>query len=429
MIKQIFKSRTKFAWCLYDWAHSVWPVIIITFIFPNYFSREIAPDTFTGSILWGHAMTISGILIGVITPFIGVIADTLNNSMFWLRLFTVINILCSFLLWYAYPDPAMIHYTLGVIILGTLAFEISSAFYNALLTTICKPEDVSEISGFAWGLGYIAGIFCLLICLFLLVMPQSPILPTENLANIRAIALIVGAWYLVFSLPLLLTRNLDEPIQAPPIKILLTSAWQKFYRSIQKAKQTSYIFYYLIIRMIYTDGINALFAFAGLYAANTFDMDMNGIIIFGIACNLTCGIGAMLSGKIDKKIGEQKSIIFNLIFITIFSVSILAVDDLNTFWILALFATLFVGPIQASSRSLMAKICPNESRGEFFGLYALSGRVTSFLGPLFITELTLLTGSQRMGMSTIGLFFILGIIGMLWLNIPNHLLVAKTASD
>ena len=139
MIKNIIQSRTKTAWCLYDWAHSVWPVIVITFIFPNYFSREIAPDTFTGSILWGHAMTISGVLIGVMTPMLGVISDTLNNSMLWLRLFTLVNIICSFLLWFAYPDPSSIHYALGIIILGTFAFEVSSAFYNALLTA-AKPN-------------------------------------------------------------------------------------------------------------------------------------------------------------------------------------------------------------------------------------------------------------------------------------------------
>jgi UMF1 family MFS transporter len=204
------------------------------------------------------------------------------------------------------------------------------------------------------------------------------------------------------------------------MKTLLRSSYKKFISSIQKARKTSYIFHYLIIRMIYTDGINALFAFAGLYAANTFDMDMNGIILFGISCNLTCGIGAMISGWVDSKIGEQQSIIFNLSFISIFSFAILTVNSLTTFWIMALLATLFVGPIQASSRALMAKICPDESRGEFFGLYALSGRVTSFLGPLFITEITQFSGSQRMGMSTILLFFVAGIIGMTWLKLPSE---------
>ncbi|UTC24229.1 MFS transporter [Candidatus Comchoanobacter bicostacola] len=438
-ITQLISNPLKRAWCLFDWAHSVWPVVIITFVFPNYFTKEIAADSFTGSILWGHAMTLSGLLIGLITPFLGVISDTLGNSMFWLRLFTIINIICAFALWFAYPDPSYIYYSLTFVILGVVAFEVSSAFYNGQLTQICDSDEISKISGLAWGLGYIAGIFCLAIAFILFIKPDIPAFgfsEANHQSHIRIIGPLVGLWYLVFAIPLMLqsedkfpNKSVINKNEHPPLLTILKSAYRKFIDSIHKAKKTSFIFYYLIIRMIYTDGINTLFAFAGIYAANTFDMDMYGIMIFGIACNLVCGIGAILCGWLDSIIGEQRSITIGLTFITIITAAILSVDTLEAFWVLALLATFFIGPLQASSRSLMAKICPDESRGEFFGLYALSGRITSFLGPLFLTEITLITGSQRSGMSTILIFFIIGLIGMLWLEIPQQLLVATKESD
>lgn len=425
MSNKLLNTPVKRAWCLYDWAHSVWPVIVVTFVFPNYFSRQIAPDTFTGSIMWGHAMTVSGLLIALITPFIGVIADTLNNSMLWLRIFTIINVICAYLLWFAYPEGNMALYLLSTIVIGTVAFEVSSAFYNAMLTQVCESNEVSKLSGLAWGLGYIAGIICLVICFLAFVFPDNPIggfTEANQQANVRIIGPVVAVWYLIFSLPLMQSKGLDQPKKAPPLGELLRSAYKKFMASIRKARETSHVFYYLIIRMIYTDGINALFAFAGLYAANTFDMDMNGIMLFGITCNLACGIGAIASGWVDSKIGEQQSLIINLSLISAFSAAILLVNSLYSFWIMALIATLFIGPIQASSRSLMAKICPEESKGEFFGLYALSGRITSFLGPLVLTELTVVSGSQRVGMASIIIFFLIGLAGLVWLKLPENAL-------
>lgn len=416
----------QFVWCLYDWAHTVWPVLIITFVFPNYFTQNVAATPLEGSVYWGHALTISGILTAILAPITGLIADTLHNTSFWFRTLTIINIICAFLLWYVLPDSSYVLYAISVIIIGSLAFELSTAFYNTYLTDIAEPDDISKISGVAWGVGYFAGIICLVICLMTLVLPKEPLfglLSTQNAANIRAIGPIIGTWYLIFSIPMLCVSSPKKAKSCKSLSKITSMAYQQLIHSVQKSKSTSYIYYYLIVRMIYTDGINTLFAFAGIYAASTYNMGFEDIMYFAIACNLSAGLGCFLGGWSDSNFGEQRTLQFSLTSISILTTALLLVNNIVHFWILALIATLFVGPIQSSSRSLMAKICPEESKGEFFGLYALSGRITSFLGPMLLTYLTQVSQSQAVGMSAIVFFFAIGTIGMFILRIPRHLVL------
>ena len=413
-------------WCLYDWAHTVWPVLIITFVFPNYFVNNVASTPAAGNIEWANTMTISGILIALLAPIIGVISDTLRNSTLWFRVFTLLNIACAFSLWYVKPSSDFIFLAMTLTIVGTVGFEVSSALYNGYLTSVTTPKDLSKISGIGWGLGYFSGILCLTFCLFTLVLPDAPmfgLLTKDEYMHIRAIGPIVGIWYLVFSLPMLLQSEPKGQQTKLSVLQILTMSYQQFIQSIHKSKKQPYIYYFLIYRMLYTDGINTLFIFAGIYAAKTFGMSFNEIIPFAIACNLSAGIGCFLASASDSVFGERFTINISLVFLIILLTCLLLINTIVYFWIYALLATLFVGPLQTSSRSLMAKICPPESKGEFFGLYALSGRITSFLGPLFLSLVTQATGSDKLGMATILLFLLIGLIGMAQLKIPHHLLL------
>ena len=423
-------KRLQAIWCLYDWAHSVWPVIIITFVFPNYFTQQVAESPLQGSIYWGHALTISGILTALIAPLTGVIADTLKNSTLWFRAFTLINILCAYLTWFVMPDSSYVLFSISIIVLGTLMFELSSAFYNSYLTDIAEPKDISRISGIGWGLGYTAGIVCLGLCLTILVLPDKPLfglLSTDQAQNVRATGIIVGTWYLLFAIPLLRVSFTSHNTSNVSFKTVIQMSYKQCISAFEKSKNTPYIYYYLIIRMIYTDGINTLFAFAGIYAASRFNMGFEDIMYFGIACNISAGIGCFISSWSDSIIGEQRTLQISLVCLSAVTSLLLLVDELHIFWVLALTATLFVGPLQSSSRSLMAKICPEESKGEYFGLYALSGRVTSFLGPMLLTYATQAFSSQTIGMATIILFLVIGAIGMIFLRIPQHLIMPTTS--
>ena len=165
---------------------------------------------------------------------------------------------------------------------------------------------------------------------------------------------------------------------------------------------------FLLARMIYTDGLITLFAFGGIYAAGTFGMSLDEVIQFGIALNVTAGLGAAAFAWADDRFGPRPVILVSLVALTILGTGTLLVESKTWFWILGSALGLFVGPAQAASRSLMARLAPPELETEMFGLYALSGKATAFMGPLVLGIATEIFDSQRAGMATILVFFAVG---------------------
>jgi UMF1 family MFS transporter len=162
--------------------------------------------------------------------------------------------------------------------------------------------------------------------------------------------------------------------------------------------------------MIYTDGLNTLFAFGGIYAAGTYKLSFEEVLLFGITMNITAGLGAISLGWLDDYLGSKLTIIISLLFLIIFGIPLLLLHDKYTFWVVALILCIFVGPVQSASRSLMVRLIEtkNNISAEMFGLYALSGRISAFIGPWLLGIMTLSFGSQRVGMATVLIFFLLG---------------------
>ena len=161
--------------------------------------------------------------------------------------------------------------------------------------------------------------------------------------------------------------------------------------------------------MIYTDGLNTLFAFGGIYAAGSFGMELSEIIIFAIVMNVTAGFGAVAFGWVDDLIGPRRTLFIALVGLTVLSFALLIVQTKIGFWIFGLPMGFFVGPAQAASRSLMAKLATPEQITKMFGFYAFSGKATAFLGPALLGMITVAFDSQRAGMASILVFFIVGI--------------------
>lgn len=180
--------------------------------------------------------------------------------------------------------------------------------------------------------------------------------------------------------------------------------------TFMQVRQYGDIVKFLIARMIYTDGLNTLYAFGGIYAAGSFGMELNEIIIFAIGMNVTAGLGAAAFGWVDDAIGPKKTIMIALVGLSVLSAALLVVEGKTLFWAFGLPLGLFVGPAQAASRSMMARLAPPQLTTEMFGLFAFSGKATAFLGPALLGAVTAVFDSQRAGMATILVFFVVGMI-------------------
>ncbi|MDC3024094.1 MFS transporter [Alphaproteobacteria bacterium] len=390
---------------LFDWANSPFSTIIITFVFSSYFTNTIADNKISGTSLWGWTIAISGFLIAILSPYLGHLADVRKSfSKRFLLFSTVVVVVLSFSLWYA-DKNINIFLFLFVILVSNIFFEIGQAFYNSQFINFVGTKRYGEFSGTAWAFGYLGGIFCLIFILIFFLIPEKSIfnLNEKEYENIRVCGPIVGSWFLIFSIPFLINCKAHN----------ITKQNYSFFYFIKKLKlikKDSNKIKFFLSRMLYTDGLITLFSFGGIYATGTFNFSFNDIILFGIAINISAALGAYIFGFIEDIIGIKKVIIASLILLIGICILILIIDKKLYFWILGTMLGLFIGSIQSSSRTALIRLSDKKNINSLFGIYAMSGKITNFLGPLLVATFTAIFESQKAGMATILIFLSLGLI-------------------
>ncbi|HEX9809257.1 MAG TPA: MFS transporter [Alphaproteobacteria bacterium] len=406
--------RARAAWCVFDWANSSFPAVILTFVFAAYFTRAVAADPISGTAAWGTAVTASALAIAAASPVLGAIADRGGARKPWLAAFTALCVAGTAALWWVRPDPSFALLGLVLLAIANFAFELAIVFYNAMLPELAPAHRLGRLSGWGWGLGYAGGLVCLLIVFLGFVQAEPAVfnLDKDAAEHVRVAGPIAAAWYAVFALPLFLWVP-DRPRTRLGAGRAVREGIAQFAATLRGIGSYRPILRFLIGRMIYTDGLNTLFAFGGVYAAGTFAMDVEEVILFGIALNLTAGAGAAAFAWIDDLIGAKRTVVIALVGLTVTGGAILLTESKTVFWALGVVLGIFFGPAQAASRSLMARMAPPQLRTEMFGLYALSGKATAFLGPAILGWVTLAAGSQRWGMATVLVFFVVGLV-ILW---------------
>lgn len=400
-----YNRRIIFSWSMYDFANSSFSTLVITFVYATYFTKFIAPDEISGTSLWSKGVTLSALIVALLSPVLGTIGDRSGFRKHFLFIATSIAIISTSFLYFILPGQT----TLAIIcfVLANSAYEIGIVFYNSFLPNIAMPKLIGRISGNAWAFGYVGGLLVMGIAWIGFVSPEVPWFGFTRTAgeNIRATTLLTAAWFAVFSLPIFLwvkdSRPRDE--QVVPIGVyhqLLSTFYElKKYREIIK---------FLAARLFYNDGLVTIFAFGGIYAQGTFGFNFNEILIFGIVLHITACLGAFAFGFLDDLLGGKKTIQITLLGLILASLLAVFSPGKRTFWISGILVGIFTGPVQSASRSLMSRFIPFNKETEFFGLFAFSGKATTFLGPLFLGILTENFQSQRIGMGIVIFFFVIG---------------------
>jgi len=417
------------AYCLYDFANSAFTTIIITFVFATYFASGIAADPTTGSAQWSLAMAVAGVFIALLSPILGAIGDQTGRRKPWLIAVSLICVSATSMLWFAEPTPDDVPWALTFAVIATIGFEIGMIFYNALLPSIASPAALGRISGWAWGVGYAGGLLSLVVALFLLVQadPAPFGLDKGSAEHVRATALLVAVWFAVFALPLFLFVKEPES-SGIPAALAVRQGLKQLATSLRNVRNHRNIVRYLIAGMIYSDAVSTIFALGGVYAGVTFGMKTEEIIILGISLNVTAGLGAFAFGWIDDRVGSKPTIMISLAALIVTASIVMMAQSKPVFWVGALVMSTFFGPVQAASRTLMARLAPPTMRGEMFGLFALSGKITAFVGPALVGWVTLATGSYRLGMATTILLLIIGLVLMRRVEEPRAISGGSGAS-
>ena len=404
------RFNVRLSWSFYDWANSAWSAIIITFIFSRYFVDVIAPDKDLGTLYWTWTIGISSLVAALLSPIFGSISDQSQRSKLWLILSTLIYSSIAFSFWFAVPNSMDLVLIIILLFVGNISYEISQIFYNGQLKLITTKNNYARLSGFAWGLGYAGTVIIFIIYYGIFLLPEETIFALDKTTyeNIRISFPITGLWILLFSLPLFISFKDPYP-KMLTTKFNLKESFNQIITTFKDLQKYKNLIWFLVARLFYMDGINAIFAVAAIYATLVFGMTTTDIIMLGIGTNIAAGVGSWIFSFIENKFGSKNIIVFSLICIFIISFIILLIDQKNMFIILAICLSSFFGPIQSASRVYYAKTIPDEKKYEFFGFYSFSGKVTSFIGPVLFGTISYLFSSPKLGMASLLVLFAVGL--------------------
>jgi len=407
---EVRSRRAVWSWALFDFANSPFTTLVVTFVYATYFTDVIVADNTHGTVLWSRGVTVTALVVALLSPILGALADRGGYRKLFVIVFSVICVLGTGALYFI--EPGEVFRALVFVVIANIAFEFAVVFYNAFLPDIAKPDQVGRVSGIAWGLGFIGGLLALAVALVTLIFPDEPWFgfSSDGGENIRATNLLVAVWFVVFSLPFVFWVKEDKSRVSRDGKILRESLKQlrTTFSHIRRYRQ---IVRFLVARLIYNDALVTIFAFGGIYAVAAFGFTMERVITFGIVINLAAGIGAVALGFLDDYSGAKRTIsvsLIGLIFATALAMLSMWLGREELFWVAGILIGIFSGPNQASSRSLMARFVPHELENEFFGFFALSGKLTAFLGPWLLGVLTDVSGSLIVGISVVLVLFVIG---------------------
>ncbi len=426
------KKMPSIAYILYDWAISPLPTLHTTFIFSIFFVQAVAPNEILGNVWWSWMIAACSITIAVGSPLSGADADRRGTRKRWLLVMTIISAVATSCLWFVVPSSELTEQSQNWMIVITLVLSYLAiitndgvyTFYNALLPSVAEKKWMGRVSGWAFGVGYISGLVALF-CALPIVAPSmfglsEPLfgISTDNATNIRITMPFVSIWLLVFSIPLFL--YVAEPEKANEPSFLET-----FKSGLQAVIQIPGLLRFLIARMFYADALVVVFAMGGIYAGTVFGFSISGpvaqnLIFFGIVLNLTSGIGAILGGYSDDFFGSYLTLKVALIGLALSSLMAILTSSLLIFWIAGCFLGIFIGPVQSCTRVLVANAVPiPELRSRIFGLFMLSGKATSFIGPLLYGVFVTIFETSRAGMAVALVLLIIGFL-LLAKNPPGN---------
>ena len=400
----MFLSKTKqnkqiISWSLYDFANQPYTTLIITFIYSAFFVNYIAPNEIEGTFLWANAISITAIIVAFLSPLLGAFADETGYRKFFLVFFTLLCSLFTALLYF--PEKGDLSLAIAFVIISNIAFEMGCVFCNSYLKELSNDKNIGRVSGNAWGLGFLGGLSALFI--------SFALFDVNNPQEVKQICVFVAIWFVLFSLPTFIF--LKDSKRTKVTKKDISSSFTSIYTTFKEIRNYKKVVNFLIARLFYNDGLITIFALGGVYAVGSLNFTMNEVLILGIILNVFAALGSFVFGSYEDKIGTRNVINLSLVILIISTILAFVAPWTNypkeVFWIAGVLLGSMIGPNQSCSRSYMSQIIPANKKNEFFGFYALTGKATSFLGPLLFGLITKFY-SQQMALLSVIVFFIIG---------------------
>ncbi|MBS3749878.1 MAG: MFS transporter [Anaerolineales bacterium] len=370
--KTNLKKRDRWLWYLYDVGNSAYAAVVILAIYAAYFKEHVVGGV-EGSRLWGISVGIAMLVVAIIAPVLGVIADFAGSKKRFLLFFTILSCGSTASLFFVQEGDILLGMVL--FILAEIGYRGGQVFYNSLLPEIADREDFGRVSGYGWAIGLLGGIVCLLLVLGL-------VMSFEGTWMVRFSLVITALYFAIFATPLFLW--LREKAEHKPLQKgenYLTVAVDRLKKTFNSVRDHGEFIKYIIAFLIYNDGILMMINFAAIFGVVMFGLAQQQIILFMILIQFTSVIGAFFSGWLTDFISAKKTLVIFLILMLGTAVGLFFTETVRNFYIMGGLAGLALSSVQAVSRAMVGKLSPAGRSAEFYGFFAVAGRTSSFIGP------------------------------------------------
>ena len=422
------RNREHLAWYLYDFGNSAYAAVILLAVYSAYFKGTVVGGA-DGSRYWGISVGVAMLAVAIISPVLGAIADFSASKKRFLLIFSIITWVFTALLFFVQKGD--IYMGMIFFIIAEIGYRSGQVFYNSLLPEIAEPEDMGRVSGNGWAIGSFGGILCLLILLPLIMLIEGTLI-------VRLSLVFTAAFFAISSIPTF--RWIKEravPKQLPEGETYLSMAVSRLIETIKALGNYRDFLRFIVSFLIYNDGILMALNFASIIGAVLFGMDQTQLIIFMIIVQITSVIGAYVAGLVGKKIGFKRTLIYSIIMMTLVVLGMLFAKTLTQFYFIGALAGFALTGVQSISRTLVGYFAPEGHSAEFYGIFAVTGRTSSFIGPTvygflafeaarwFVNNrgLELLAAEikgQQVAIGSIAIFLIVGLVILLGVVDPTE---------
>ena len=443
------------SWALFEWARNPYYILIVIYIFGPYFTAEVIGDPIRGQEIWGYINGFAGLITASLAPILGAIADKVGRRKPWIGTFIGLMVPAILLLWLAVPGDAavgIVAIAVALAVAGT-GFAFTEVFHNAMLPSVVPYQRLGTVSGWGLALGNGGALLLLGALLYAFALPASGVLTwgwlpdevmfgldTEMFQQVRIAAPITAVWLVLFALPLFFFTP-DQVGSGTTARQAVKQGIADVWKTIRRVLEYRNIAIYLLARMFFNDGKVAIMTFYMIYATGIFDWGEAERLMVGVFLTVFAIAAGFIGGWLDDIVGSKKAIIFCIagnfvallaaVSITPTTIFFIEFDGLGEpVWQFAFFQTLpeiaylcvsvlfalFITSAYANSRTLLARVAPEQEMTKFFGLYALSGQVTVFIAPIMVAFATGFFQSQRIGFASILILLGIGVVLMFFVK-------------
>ncbi|MFQ5669179.1 MAG: MFS transporter [Acidobacteriota bacterium] len=398
----------KVAWCLYDFGDSAFTTVIITAYYVLYFKTVVVGNPALGDWYWGLANAISALVIALVAPLLGALADQSGNKLLFLRGCAALAVTFTASLYWVRPGGIASGCIL--FIMANIGFSGGVIFIDAFLPEISHPGNVGRLSGYRWGTGYVGGMLSLGLVLPLVKGGFGE----DHLLSARLVFPVVALWYLIWVFPaFLFLRERAIPGASLSWSGALRAGVRRLRETAGHLRHYRQLFRFLIAYWVYNDAIVTIIVFAAAYAADTLHFSLAENLLLILCVNVPAALGSLAFGSLVDRIGAKKAVSFTLILWLAVVVAAALATSKVVFLCVAALAGIGLGSCQSASRSLMSLLSPRRKAAEFFAFMGVAGKASSIPGPLLFGVLSSTTGSQRVAVLAVGLLFLAGFLILL----------------